>query len=50
MKNQHDVKLLSLVKKRGRVTVHMNTGTITFRPKKGKGSYRRMKKVRDYDY
>jgi hypothetical protein len=50
MKNQHDVKLLGYVKKGGRVFVHMNTGTITFRPKKGKGSYRRLKKIRDYDY
>lgn len=49
MKKQRDVKLLDYVKKGGRVTIHMNTGTITHRPKKGKGSYTRKNKGYRYD-
>ena len=42
-----DKKLLSYVKKGGRVLINMNTGTIIHKPKKGKGSYKRIKKVKE---
>lgn len=42
-----DKKLLSYVKKGGRVLAQMNTGTKIHKPKKGKGSYKREKMIVD---
>ena len=42
-----DKKLLSYVKKGGRVFAQMNTGTLIHKPKKGKGSYKRIKNIKE---
>jgi hypothetical protein len=40
-------KELEYVKKGGRVFANMNTGTRIHKPNKGKGSYKRIKKIKE---
>jgi len=47
MKDNRRKSVLDYVKSGGRVLINMNTGTRPHKPKKGKGSYQRIKKVKE---
>lgn len=47
MKDNRRKSVLDYVKSGGRVLINMNTGTRQHKPKKGKGSYQRVKKVKE---